>query len=62
MKNDRIKIAAEMENKTTKNPNKIVVHVSKAAWPPPFLAVFPADLRDSFFRYSVWVIWFTLSS
>ena len=56
MKNDRIKIAAEMENKTTKNPNKIVVHVSKAAWPPPFLAVFPADLRDSFFRYSVWVI------
>ena len=26
MKNDRIKIAAEMENETTKNPNKIVIH------------------------------------
>ena len=29
MKNDRIKIAAEMENKTTKNPNKIVVHMGQ---------------------------------
>ena len=29
MKNDRIKIAAEMENKTTKNPNKIVVHTGQ---------------------------------